>query len=192
MRFTSQQGLLSNEVIHCKRKNVPAKFDVFVSYKTRRYASEAGEVAQTLGNLGYRVWFDKDVLGSKGGGEHYTKEQLIDILAQAVKDSRCSVVFEAELEKVMLLPGMKIEEECQKKTIMLIDSQPVAWNWQKLEIEASSKVVAIHPSSKMIFIFDNGTDVSDAIGLPTRFYADLTELLQIILQSLNYFKIVPK
>lgn len=169
-----------------------AKFDIFLSYKTRRYASEARKVAHTLGAQGYRVWFDEDVLSSKGGhGKYYTKERLIDILTKAVKQCRCSVVFEAELEKVVVPPGINIEEECQKNTIMLTEVGLIAWNWQKLEIDASSKSIAIHPSSRILFVFDNGIEVSHNIGLPTEPYTNLSMLLRRILRSLHYFGIAP-
>ena len=167
--------------------------DIFVSYKTKRYANEAREVAHTLGGLGYEVWFDEDVLNSKVGFGRYTKEQLADILTRAVRECRCSVVFEAELEKVAVPPSVNIEEECRKKTIMLTESGPIAWNWQKLEIDASSKSIAIHPSSSMIFVFDKdkGVEVSHDIGLPTEPYIDSSMLLQRILRCLNYFGIAP-
>lgn len=169
-----------------------AKFDIFLSYKTRRYAGEARKVAHTLGAQGYRVWFDEDVLNSKGGlGKRYTKGQLIDILTRAVKQCRCSVVFEAELEKVAMPSGINMQEEYRKKTIMLTESGPIAWNWQKLEIDASSKSIAIHPSSRMIFAFDKGIEISHNISLPREAYTNTSMLLQRILRSLDYFGIAP-
>jgi hypothetical protein len=181
-------------VLHFKveKKGYDSRLDIFVSYKTKRYANEAREVAHTLGVLGYEVWFDEDVLNSKSGSyKIYTKDQLIDILPKAVRRCRCSVVFEAELEKVMLPPGTNIEEECRKKTIMLTESGPIAWNWQKLEIDASSKAIAIHPSSSMIFVFDKGVEVSHDISLLTEPYIDSSMLLQRILWCLNFFGITP-
>jgi len=166
--------------------------DIFVSYKTQKYANEAREVANALVTQGYKVWFDEYVLNSKGNlGKRYTKEQLIDILSKAVKKCRCSVIFEAELEKIVMAPSVNAEEECQKKTIMITESGPIAWNWQKLEIDASSKAIAIHPSSKMIFVFSNGIEASSDIGLPRKPYTDTSIILQRILQSLSYFGIVP-
>ena len=167
-------------------------FDVFLSYKTRRNIAEARKIKQALAALGYHVWFDKDVLNCKSGlGKHYTKEQLIDILTEAVKRCQCSIVFEAELEAVAITPDINIQEEYRKKTLMLTESGPIAWNWQKLEIGASSKSIAIHPSSNMIFVFDKGIEISHNIGLPREVYSNTSMLLQRTLQSLDYFGIVP-
>lgn len=166
--------------------------DIFISYKTQSYANEARKVAHILGILGYQVWFDEDVLNSKSGlGKSYTKEQLIDILSRAVKQCQCSIVFEAELEKVAMPPGTNIEQECRKKTIMLTESGYIAWNWQKLEIDASSEAIAIHPTSRMIFVFNKKIEISHDIGLPREPYANSIILLQRILQSLDYFGITP-
>lgn len=164
------------------------RFDLFVSYKTRRFVDRASWLTERLSDLGYRVWFDRKVLDQKTGGRR-DKDELIEILVSAVEAARCSVVFEAELEKVLLLPGMSEEDALRAKMAMKAEHGAlVAWNWQKLEIDASANSVSIHPSSQRVFAHRDQRRLPPADGLR---FADDEGMLDAVLECLDRLEIEP-
>jgi hypothetical protein len=118
--------------------------DVFVSYKIRRNSHEAKRLVALLRRRGVQVWFDIDQL-SKKEGQRKDKDELIETLTSAAKAARLSVVFEAQLEAVLLPPGLTREEALASRLCMDDNGCLIDWNWQKLEIESSNIFVAIHP-----------------------------------------------
>lgn len=164
------------------------RFDLFVSYKTRRFAEQASWLTERLSGLGYRVWFDQKVLDRKTDGR-WGMDELIDILVSAVEAAHCSVVLEAELEMVMLLPGMSEEDALTDKSAMKTEHGTlVAWNWQKLEIDASATSVSIHPSSQRVFAHKDRRLLPPADGLR---FADDQEMLDSVLECLDALEIEP-
>jgi len=123
-------------------------YDVFVSYKHNRDSDRATKVVQRLRDHGLRVWFDIDQLALKEQGP-IDKAELVAALTNAVKSSRTSVIFAAAMERVELLPGMTREQALATEHCMIDENTGglIAWNWQKLEIDASEKFVAVHPNT---------------------------------------------
>jgi DNA-binding LacI/PurR family transcriptional regulator len=87
-------------------------------------------------------------------GREYPVPQLVDILTSAVRQARCSVVFEAELELVLLPPGMTREAALSSMQAMDVDGALVAWNWQRIEIDAAQRFVAIYNGAKRVMAHD--------------------------------------
>ena len=127
-------------------------FDIFLSYKTRKYLALAVWLYERLTAAGYRVWFDRKVLEQKEiTGREYTTKELIDVLTQAASHAKCSVILEAELELVLLLPGMTREYALTNLLAMEDDSGAlINWNWQKLEIDSSDRSIAIYYSAHKV------------------------------------------
>ena len=122
--------------------------DVFVSYKHRRDSAQAKKLVKALKRRGLRVWFDIDQLALKEEGR-IDKAELVSTLTSAVRASRVSVIFAAAMEAVALLPGMTREEALATGDCMIDEGTGtlIAWNWQKLEIDASEEFVEVHLDS---------------------------------------------
>ena len=167
-------------------------YDVFISYKTRRYANEAELLAQHLIQLGYKVWFDKYVLDNRNiYGKHYPNAELIEILKHAVRASKCSVIFEAELERIQVA-YLKANMSSNAVTDSRIHTgSKLAWSWQKLEIDNSSKTIEIYVSSMRVGVHDGEKNITQQIGFGVNTYVDTTELFKMILQAVEYFGIRP-
>jgi hypothetical protein len=131
-------------------------YDIFLSYKTRKYLALAVWLYERFTAAGYRVWFDRKVLEQKEiTGREYTKKELIDVLTQAASHAKCSVILEAELELVLLLPGMTREYALTNLLAMEDDSGAlIDWNWQKLEIDSSDRSIAIYYSVQKCLLTD--------------------------------------
>jgi hypothetical protein len=71
-----------------------------------------------------------------------------------VKSARLSVVFEAQLEGVVLPSGLSEKEALRSQQCMIENDSLVAWNWQKLEVDNSNSFVAVHPE---FFVTESGS-----------------------------------
>jgi hypothetical protein len=78
-------------------------YDVFISYTRRRDLSEARILAASLAEAGYSVWFDENVLNRKTSWCMDSKEVLIQVLKDAVRASRCVILFAIE-QAVISIP----------------------------------------------------------------------------------------
>ena len=178
------------------KRNIPSKttkpYDVFISYKTRRYADEAEMLAQHLIQLGYKVWFDKYVLDTRNiYGKHYPNAELIEILKNAVRASKCSVIFEAELERIQVAYFTANASSNLVTDSRIHTGSKLAWSWQKLEIDNSSKTIEIYVSSMKVGVHDGEKDITQQIGFRVNTYVDTIELFKMIFQAVEYFGIKP-
>lgn len=136
-------------------------YDVFICYKIARHATQAAWLHSALTDLGYRVWFDKEVLDKmQDRPERFEKEHLISILTNAIRHSRCTVVFEAAMHAVVLPPGSTEEQTLANRSTMKGPKELlVAWDWQILEIGATEHGVAIHSRTVTAFQTKRGETI---------------------------------
>jgi hypothetical protein len=163
-------------------------YDIFISYKTRLYAAQAARLAERLEALGYRLWFDQDVLNKmQNRPEVFEKEHLISILTNAVKHSRCTVIFEGIMHAVEILPGRTEEEALADRTVMKnARNDVVDWDWQGLEIAATQRGITIHP--KVVTAFE--TRDGATIWTENFSYGNDEQLLASIVKALSLFDII--
>jgi hypothetical protein len=82
-------------------------------------------------------------------------------LILGVGGSRCTVVFEAELEAVALPPGWsKADAEFRGNVMRSGEGALIAWNWQKLEIDSSSRIIVVRESLPHVSVIDGGRDIT--------------------------------
>ncbi len=141
------------------------KFDAFISYKIRKHLAAARELRNHLTRLHYNVWLDEDQIGAADDPWHTkTKEQLIDHLAHGVGRSRCTVVFEAQLEAVALPQGWsKADAEIRGNVMRSWEGTLIAWNWQKLEIDSSSRIIVIREGRPHVSVIDEIRDITSSL-----------------------------
>jgi TIR domain-containing protein len=162
-----------------------AAYDIFISYKTARNSAQAARLAERLSALGYRVWFDQDVLDRmQKRPEVFEKEHLISILSNAVRNSRCTIIFEAVMHAVCLSPGRTEEEALADRTVMKdANDSLITWDWQGFEILTTRHGITIHPKTVMAFEIQDGKTLwSSSI-----FYNDDEQLLPSIETALWLF-----
>lgn len=162
-----------------------SSYDMFVCYKTSRHATQAARLVEQLTDLGYRVWFDKIVLNRvQNRPEVFEKGHLVSILTNAVQHSRCTIVFEAMMHAVQLSPNQTEEETLASRTTMKsANNALVAWDWQILEIGATKRGIAIHPTTVTAFRTEDG----QTIWARTFYYVDDEQLLASIKSALVLF-----
>jgi hypothetical protein len=133
-------------------------YDLFISYKTIRHSAQAAQLAGRLESLGYRIWFDQNILNRmQNRPDVFEREHLISILTNAVRHSRCTVIFEATMHAVQLMPGRTEEDALADGTIMKAANDAlIAWDWQGLEIAAARQGITIHPNIVTAFETENG------------------------------------
>jgi hypothetical protein len=126
------------------------EYDVFISYKRSRNAIQARHVADALRSKGLRVWFDVDVLNLRED-EHVNRDELATYLMAAVKLSRIVVVFAAQMEALVLPPGMTKSDAILSGDSMIDETSGaiIAWNWQKLEIDSANRFVQVDADSSL-------------------------------------------
>ncbi len=141
------------------------EFDAFISYKIRRHRSAARELRDALGRLGYKVWLDEDQIGAADDPWYTkTKQQLIDRLVHGVMRSRCTIVFEAQLEAVALPPGWSKADAEARGNVMHADGGAlIAWNWQKLELDSCSHAIVIREHRPHLSVIDGVRDITWAV-----------------------------
>lgn len=165
-------------------------YDVFVSYRTRNFAQQAATIAESLSSGGYRVWFDRRILSTKEEtGVTRTKEELISLLTAAVRDSRCSLIFEAELEAVAMPPYLTREEALARGYVMVHRGALVAWNWQLLEIEASEKAMTVHARSSLVITFERPNESEPPVQTGRYSYVGSEDLWRVVKNCLTKFGI---
>ena len=163
------------------------EFDAFISYKIRKHLGAARELRNALGRVGYNVWLDEDQIGAADDPRHTkTKEQLIDRLARGVGGSRCTIVFEAELEAIGLPPGWSKADAEATGNVMHSRGTLIAWNWQKLEIDSSSRAIVIRQNHPRLSVIDGGSDITSTV-LEHRNITP-SELVPAIARAIDYFK----
>jgi len=138
------------------------KFDAFISYKIRRHLAAARELRNELTRLHYKVWLDEDQIGAADDPWHTkTKDQLIDHLVHGVGRSRCTVIFEAQLEAVALPQGWsRAYAEIRANVMHSDEGALIAWNWQKLEIDSSSRKIVIREGRPHVSVIDGVHDIT--------------------------------
>jgi hypothetical protein len=164
------------------------EFDAFISYKIRKHLDAARELRDALGRAGYKVWLDEDQIGAADDPWHTkTKEHLIDRLVRGVVGSRCTIVFEAQLEAVALPPGWsKADAEARGNVMHSESGALIAWNWQKLEIDSSSRAIVIRPNRPHLSVFDGVHDITRTV-LGGKEIAP-SELAPAIARAIDHFK----
>jgi hypothetical protein len=163
--------------------------DVFVSYKTSREKGRATALVRDLRELGYKVWFDGAILDQMPNRpKKFEKEHLISILTKAVASARCTIVFEGVLHAVELTPDTTEEETLARRTTLLTDEGDfVAFDWQVLEISATSRGIAIHPKTVTAFEKEAGqTKWTSSFG-----YTGDAQLLLAIQSALHQINVQP-
>jgi hypothetical protein len=160
-------------------------YDCFISYKTSRHAAQAAALASRLMAQGYRVWFDKLVLEKmQNRPERFEAPHLIAILSNAIRRSKCTIMFEAVMHATSLLPGVTEEDALARHTVMRVPgSDLLAWDWQVLEVANTERGIAIHPSAVVAFRVKDGK----TIWTETLPYRDQEECFQCILRALTRF-----
>lgn len=139
-------------------------FDVFISYKIRKHREMVLALRDGLQSLDHRVWLDEDQIGvADDPWYRKTRDQLIDRLVSGVGGSRCTVVFEAELEAVARQAGAHGLSGETEHTMRSDEGALVAWNWQKLEIDSSSRVIVVRPPSPYVTIVVDGEDITSLV-----------------------------
>jgi hypothetical protein len=163
--------------------------DIFVSYETSRHAEQATDLVRRLRELGYRVWFDVNVLNQmQNRPKLFETEHLISILTRAVHRSRCTIIFEGELRDVQLPPGVTKEETLSRRTTMTTpQGNFVAFSWQGLEISETACGITIHPTTVAAFRIEGGR----AMWTRSFDYGTDRELLTAITSALALFEIHP-
>ncbi|KMO31262.1 hypothetical protein VQ03_27460 [Methylobacterium tarhaniae] len=141
------------------------KFDAFISYKISKHLPTARALRDDLARLGYTVWLDEDQIGGPDDPwRKKTREQLIKHLMNGVGCSRCTIVFETVLEAVLLPPGCSPSEPRLAESVMRTgEGVLVAWNWQKLEIDSSSRTIVIHEGSRGLTVSDGTQDITASL-----------------------------
>jgi hypothetical protein len=128
-------------------------YDIFVSYKTDRYADQASRLARALTKRGYRVWFDKYVLDRmENRPDIFESDYLLSVLENGVKNSKCIAIFEA-VKHAVVVPPRTTEDELVAKRRARRNKQGdlVSWDWQQVEIDAAHQGIAIHPGKIVAF-----------------------------------------
>ncbi len=138
------------------------RFDAFISYKFRKHHKLAEYLFDALKAMSYNIWFDADEIGTPQSREiEWSKEQLIDRLVEGVGRSRATIAFEATLEAIAVPPDYTQEqseaEALARGTVMYADFGGVAWNWQKLEIDSSSRLITLREEEGGYVVL-NGTE----------------------------------
>jgi TIR domain-containing protein len=120
-------------------------FDVFVSYSRRRDLYQARLLADFLRSKGYHVWFDEWILQRKVSWVPQEKEELIALLRNAIRRSRCVVLFAIEAEGIH--PSVDLERALFTKQAMRQHGTglPIAWNWQVFELNAAADAMVLYP-----------------------------------------------
>jgi hypothetical protein len=128
-------------------------YDVFVSYKTRRHADRAHQLATYLKAQGYAVWFDEFVLGKRADrAVPWDHAHLETMLRNAVEHSRCTVVFEATLHSVVPGPGRTAADVVSDGHGMIgPGGDLVSRDWHVVEVMATQRGLAIHPNKVAVF-----------------------------------------
>ncbi|MGE7471990.1 hypothetical protein ACQKLX_21295 [Bosea sp. NPDC003192] len=141
------------------------KFDAFISYKIRKHLPAARTLRDDLARLGYTAWLDEDQIGGPDDPwRKKTREQLIKHLVDGVGCSRCTIVFQTVLEAVALPPGWSASEPRLAESVMRTsEGVLVAWNWQKLEIDASSRTIVIHEGNDGLTVTDGAQDITASL-----------------------------
>lgn len=138
------------------------RFDAFISYKFRKHHKLARALFEELKGIGYSIWFDADEIGTPEDREvDWSKDHLIERLVEGVGGSRTTIVFEAALEAVAIPLGVTQEqaeaEALARGNVMYDSFGLVAWNWQKLEIDSSSRLITIR-EDKSGYVVLRGTE----------------------------------
>jgi hypothetical protein len=162
------------------------RFDAFISYKIRKHRDAARELRAELARRGCEVWMDEDRIGVAGMIAQ-TKEQIVNALIDGVAGSRCTIVFEAALEAVALPPGVSRHQvEASGRVMHSSEGALIAWNWQKLEIDSSSRLIAIREGRPRLTITIDGRDVTSTV-LET---GDVTEyeFFDAVFKAVEWFR----
>lgn len=120
-------------------------YDVFISYTKRRDALEARTLAASLTEAGYSVWFDEQILNRKTSWRMESKENLIQLLKDAVHASRCVVLFAIE-QAVISVP---FDPQLAKETYQVVADERgnlIAWNWQIFEMREAQRTLVLYQS----------------------------------------------
>lgn len=149
---------------------IAGEFQVFVSYKRRRNAAEAKEMARYLKVLGYSVWFDEQVLALQDK-EIVNKNELARFIIDAVKGCQVVVVFEAMKEAIAFSPEEADDtHEIWEGEVMDDNGTPIAWNWQKLEIDNARRLIVVTSDYRvygpdlLASSWQNSNDAAKAVG----------------------------
>jgi hypothetical protein len=140
------------------------EFDIFISYKTRDYASMARTLATALTARGLRCWFDQDQLVITQQGTWIDTIILKKYLAAALDASQLTIFFETYSEAIA-------DEDFRGNT--------VSFNYQAFEHRHARKLIYIRPKNTMI---DFGTG---AAGLTFQNEEELASKIWDVYQQLS-------
>jgi hypothetical protein len=127
-------------------------YDIFISYKTSRHASDAQRLADRLIAKEYSVWFDKYVLDRlESRPQIFETEHLLAILRHAVEKSSCTIIYEGMMHAALLAPGQSEEKLLNERQLMRVNTAPVIWDWHGIEIAAAEWGITIHPNTIAAF-----------------------------------------
>lgn len=113
-----------------------AHFDVFVSYKHRRYANEASELSAALQARGLKVWFDREQLRLPADGV-VPPGEIARLLIHAVRQSALMVFFETYDE------ARADHDHRGRGTV---------YNWQVLEQRYGTRIITVHPERQTLAV----------------------------------------
>jgi hypothetical protein len=75
--------------------------------------------------------------------------------------SRCTVIFEAELEALALPPGVSNADAEFRANVMHSDEGAlISWSWRKLQIDSSSRMIVIRERRPYVSVFDGIQDIT--------------------------------
>jgi hypothetical protein len=120
-------------------------YDVFVSYTRRRDAAEARALAAFLTEAGYSVWFDERSLNRKTSWRMESKEALIQVIGDAVRASRCVILFAIE-QAVIPIPFDSQRAEKSYQVIADESGKLIAWSWQIFEMRQAARTLVLYQS----------------------------------------------
>lgn len=118
------------------------RYDVFISYTTRRDRFPATELARYLTQAGYAVWFDESILGRRSLPTLVDKDTVCGWLQDAISRSRCVLLYLMQASAIAN-SDIDVPQALESKQAIWLDTNGekllVAWSWQAFEMLCAKK-----------------------------------------------------